>query len=43
MQAFIVDTPPGEEGVVIFLGPEMVKDVDYESVHRTFLEDCGGL
>lgn len=32
----------GGDGVVILLGPEIVEDMDYESDHRSFLEDPGG-
>lgn len=32
----------GGDGVVILLGPKIVEDVDYESDHRSFLEDAGG-
>ena len=42
-KASLLIASPGREGVVILLSSQTGEGVDYESEHRMFLEDPGGL
>lgn len=42
-KASLLTASQGSEGLVILLGPQIVEDMSYDSDHRTFLEDPGGL
>lgn len=42
-KASLLTASQGGEGLVILLGPQIVEDMGYDSDHRTFLEDSGGL